>query len=68
VAPPPPVIVTLPPPVLVIVPSEPSLAYVPTPRPDPAPEVTLPTGRWERHGNSKEYPYTWVWVGAAPAR
>ncbi|MGH7384905.1 MAG: hypothetical protein ACREKG_06965 [Candidatus Rokuibacteriota bacterium] len=63
---PPPVIVTTPPPVYVIVPSPPSLVYVPTPRPDPAPEITLPTGRWARHGNGIEYPYVWVWVGPAP--
>src|SRR6266545_3453939 len=47
----PPVVVIPPPPVYVIVPSPPSLVYVPTPRVDPAPEVTLPTGRWARHGN-----------------
>ncbi len=66
--PPPPVIVVPPPPVVYVVPSPPSLAYVPTPRPEPAPEIVLPTGRWARHGNGKEYPYTWVWVGPAPAR
>lgn len=66
---PPLVIVAAPPPVVFVMPpSAPALAYVPPPRVEPAPEVTLPTGRWERHGNGREYPYTWVWVGAAPAR
>ncbi|HEX9747065.1 MAG TPA: hypothetical protein VGB86_01540 [Methylomirabilota bacterium] len=64
---PPPVIV-LPPPIYVIVPSPPSLVYVPTPRPEPAPEITLPTGRWARHGNGVDYPYVWVWVGPAAER
>ena len=64
----PPVIVPGPPPVIYVVPSSPTLTYVAPARPEPAPEVLLPTGRWERHGNGKEYPYTWVWVGAAPAR
>ncbi len=64
----PPVVVIPPPPVYVIVPSPPSLVYVPTPRVDPAPEVTLPTGRWARHGNGVDYPYVWVWVGPAPTR
>jgi hypothetical protein len=50
------------------VPSPPSLVYVPTPRVDPAPEVTLPTGRWARHGNGVDYPYVWVWEGPARAR
>jgi hypothetical protein len=66
--PPPPVIVAPPPPIVYVVPTGPSLAYVPTPRVEPAPEVQLATGRWERHGNGKEYPYTWVWVGAAGTR
>ncbi len=66
--PPPPVIVPAPPSVIYVVPAAPPLAYVATPRPEPAAEVQLPTGRWERHGNGKEYPYTWVWVSAAPAR
>ena len=66
--PPPPVIVPAPPSVIYVVPTPPPLAYVPTPRPEPAAEVQLPTGRWERHGNGKEYPYTWVWVSATPAR
>jgi hypothetical protein len=66
--PPPPVIVVPPPPIVYVVPAPPVLAYVPTPRVEPAPEVQLATGRWERHGNGKEYPYTWVWVGAASAR
>ena len=59
----PPVVVIPPPPVYVIVPSPPSLVYVPTPRVEPAPEVTLPTGRWARHGNGVDYPYVWVWEG-----
>ncbi|MGH7315892.1 MAG: hypothetical protein ACREJS_06490 [Candidatus Rokuibacteriota bacterium] len=62
---PPPVIVTTPPPIYVVVPSPPSLVHVPTPRPEPAPEITLPTGRWARHGNGVDYPYVWVWVGPA---
>ncbi len=65
---PPPVIVIPPPPIYVIVPSPPSLVYVPTPRPEPAPEITLSTGRWARHGNGVDYPYTWVWVGPAAER
>ena len=65
---PPPVIVIPPPSIYVIVPSPPSFVYVPTPRPDPAPEITLPTGRWARHGNGVDYPYVWVWVGPARAR
>ena len=56
------------PPVYVIVPSPPSLVYIPTPRVEPAPEITLPTGRWARHGNGVDYPYVWVWVGPAAAR
>lgn len=62
---PPPVIVIPPPSIYVVVPSPPSLVYVPTPRPEPAPEITLPTGRWARHGNGVDYPYVWVWVGPA---
>jgi hypothetical protein len=54
-----------PPPILYVVPSPPALIYIAPPRVEPAPEVRLPTGRWERHGNGKEYPYTWVWVGVA---
>ena len=54
-----------PPPIVYVVPSPPSLIYIAPPRVDPAPEVQLPTGRWERHGNGREYPYTWVWVGIA---
>jgi hypothetical protein len=64
--PPPAVIVVPPPPVVYVVPSAPTLSYVPTPRPEPAPEVVTPSGRWARHGNGREYPYTWVWVGPAP--
>jgi hypothetical protein len=63
---PPPLIVAPPPAFYVIVPSPPSLVHVPTPRVEPAPEITLPTGRWARHGNGVEYPYVWVWVGPAP--
>jgi hypothetical protein len=65
---PPPVIVIPPPPIYIVVPSPPSLVYVPTPRPEPAPEITLPTGRWARHGNGVDYPYVWVWAGPAPGR
>ena len=54
-----------PPPILYVLPSAPTLIYIAPPRVEPAPEVQLPTGRWERHGNGKEYPYTWVWVGIA---
>jgi hypothetical protein len=57
-----------PPPILYVLPSPPPLIYIAPPRVEPAPEVQLPTGRWERHGNGKEYPYSWVWVGAAGAR
>ena len=67
--PPAPTVVVIPPPtVYVVVPAPPSLVYVPTPRVEPAPEITLPTGRWARHGNGVDYPYTWVWVGPAPSR
>jgi hypothetical protein len=54
-----------PPPVVYVIPSPPPLVYVAPARVEPAAEVLLPTGRWERHGNGKEYPFTWVWVGAA---
>jgi len=64
----PPVVVLPPPTVYVVVPAPPSLVYVPTPRVEPAPEITLPTGRWARHGNGVDYPYTWVWVGPTPSR
>lgn len=60
-APPAPVIVPAAPAVIFVVPAPPALAYVAPPPVEPAPEVQLPTGRWERHGNGKEYPYTWVW-------
>jgi hypothetical protein len=50
------------PPILYVVPTPPTLVYVPTPRIEPAPEIQADNGRWERHGNGKEYPYTWVWV------
>lgn len=60
---PPPVVVAAPPVMYIVVPSPPSLVYVPTPRVEPAPEITLPTGRWARHGNGVDYPYVWVWVG-----
>ncbi len=66
--PPPPVIITVPPPPIVyVVPAPPTLTYVAPARVEPAPEIQTSTGRWERHGNGKEYPYTWVWVGAAVA-
>jgi len=52
-----------PPAIVNVIPAQPSLIYIPAPKVEPAPEVQLPTGRWERHGNGKEYPYTWVWVG-----
>jgi hypothetical protein len=45
-----------------VAPSPPTLVYMPTPRVEPAPEIQGANGRWERHGNGKEYPYTWVWV------
>lgn len=64
----PPAVEMPPPPVYVIVPSPPSLVYVPTPRVEPAPEVTLPTGRWARHGNGVDYPFVWVWEGPAARR
>lgn len=57
-----------PPPIVYVIPSSPTLVYIPPPRPEPAPEIPLPGGRLERHGNGVEYPYTWVWVGAAPPR
>ena len=66
--PPGPVIVVPPPPVVYVVPSPPALTYVPTPRTAPAPEIVTPSGRWARHGNGKEYPYTWVFQPAYPAR
>ena len=66
--PPPPVIVVPAPPIIYVVPAPPTVAYVPPARVEPAPEIQLPTGRWERHGNGKEYPYTWVWVGASGTR
>jgi hypothetical protein len=66
--PPPPVIVVPPPPIIYVVPAPPTVAYVPPARVEPAPEIQMPTGRWERHGNGKEYPYTWVWVGASGTR
>jgi hypothetical protein len=65
--PPPPVIVAPPPPILYVVPAPPTLTYVAPARVEPAPEIQLATGRWERHGNGKEYPYIWVWVGASGA-
>jgi hypothetical protein len=65
VPPAPPVVVVPPPTIYVVVPSPPDLVHVPAPRPEPAPEITLPTGRWARHGNGVDYPYTWVWVGPA---
>ncbi len=66
--PPPPVIVPTAPAVIYVVPAPPALAYVAPPPVEPAPEVQLPTGRWERHGNGKEYPYTWVWQPSYSSR
>jgi len=63
---PPPPVVVAPPPLVYVVPASPTLAYVPPPRVEPAPEIQLPNGRWERHGNGKEYPYTWVWQPSHP--
>ena len=60
--PPPPAPEPAAPPILYVAPAPPTLVYVPTPRVEPAPEVQGQNGRWERHGNGKEYPYTWVWV------
>ena len=60
-------IVVPPPPIVYVVPAPPTLAYVAPARVEPAPEIQLATGRWERHGNGREYPYTWVWVGASGA-
>ena len=65
--PPPPVTPELPP-IGYVVPGPPPLVYVPAPRVEPAPEIHLPMGRWERHGNGREYPYTWVWVRAPGTR
>jgi hypothetical protein len=65
---PPPMVAPPPPTVIVVVPSPPALVYVPTPRVQPAPEIAGPKGTWARHGNGKEYPYTWVFQPAYPAR
>ena len=65
---PPPVILPPPPTVIYIVPSPPSLVYIPTPRVEPAPEITGERGTWARHGNGKEYPYTWVFQPAHRGR
>jgi hypothetical protein len=59
---PPPPAPAEPPPILYVAPAPPTLVYIPTPRVEPAPEIQGQNGRWERHGNGKEYPYTWVWV------
>ena len=56
------------PPIVYIVPAPPTLVYVPPARVEPAPEIILPTGVWARHGNGKEYPYTWVWQPSYSAR
>jgi hypothetical protein len=61
-SPPPPLPEPAEPPIVYVVPTPPTLVYVPTPRVEPAPEIQGANGRWERHGNGKEYPYTWVWV------
>ena len=34
----------------------------PTPPVEPAPEITLPNGRWERHGDGVASPHVWVWI------
>ena len=65
---PPPMIAPPPPTIIYIVPTPPSLVYIPTPRVQPAPEIAGPKGTWARHGNGKEYPYTWVFQPAYPAR
>src|SRR5512136_3048347 len=65
--PPPPLITVPSPPIVYVVPAPPTLTYVAPARVEPAPEIQTSTGRWERHGNGKEYPYTWVWVGTAAA-
>ncbi len=51
------VVVPLPAPLI-----EPLFPAPPTPPVEPAPEITLPNGRWERHGNGVASPYVWVWV------
>src|SRR5258706_14639601 len=63
----PPAVVIPPPTVYVVVPTPPSLVYVPTPRGEPAPEITLPTGRWARPGNGGAYPYPWGGGGPRPS-
>ena len=65
---PPPIVVPPPPTVIYIIPSPPPLVHIPTPRVEPAPEIAEPKGTWARHGNGKEYPYTWVFQPAHPAR
>ena len=35
---------------------------------EPAPEITGEKGTWARHGNGKEYPYTWVFQPAYRSR
>jgi hypothetical protein len=65
---PPPMVAPPPPTVIYIIPSPPPLVYIPTPRVQPAPEIASPKGTWARHGNGKEYPYTWVFQPAYPAR
>jgi hypothetical protein len=60
--PPPPVPEPAAPTILYVAPTPPTLVYIPTPRVEPAPEIQALDGRWERHGNGKEYPYTWIWV------
>jgi hypothetical protein len=64
---PPPMVAPPPPTVIYVIPSPPALVYIPTPRVQPAPEVAGPKGTWARHGNGKEYPYTWVFQPAYPA-
>jgi hypothetical protein len=64
----PPVVYVQSPPVVYVVPPvgyspEPNPSYdVPTPRVEPAPEIVLPTGRWELHGDGVTWPHVWVWV------
>lgn len=65
---PPPMVAPPPPTVIYIIPSPPALVYIPTPRVEPAPEIAGPKGTWARHGNGKEYPYTWVFQPTHPTR
>lgn len=65
---PPPVVYVQPAPVVYVVPPadpgpEPDLAPPPAPV-EPPPEIVLPTGRWELHGDGVTWPHVWVWVPA----